>query len=94
MNLLTLSLAIQSLPLSTTHNGDGLGEIIISWFRQIGQAFVDMAIAIPTAFANIFSGWVDTVTQDWYGPVYAALALLMVGLIIYAGFWIKTTILE
>lgn len=92
MNLLTLSLAIiQNLPLTTE---DGLGETIIGWFKDIGQAFVDMIIAIPTAFANIFAGWVDTVTQAWHGPVYAALAILMVGLIIYFGLWLKRNLLE
>lgn len=72
----------------------GLGNMILDWFDRIGTAFIDMVTAIPNAVADLFSQWGQTIGQTWYGPILAAIAIIAVFLIMYAGFWIQDVFLE
>ena len=72
-----------------------LGETIIGWFEEIVDAFIGMVTAIPNAVADIFSGWSDTiVAEGWYGPVLAAVVVVIVFLIIYGAIWLQGVIFE
>ena len=72
-----------------------LGDTIIGWFEEIVDAFIGMVTAIPNAVASIFSGWADTIlAEGWYGPVLAAVVVVIVFLIVYGAIWLQGVIFE
>ncbi len=77
--------AIPLLVISGVTVGDIAGQII-DWFKQIGQAFVDMITAPFDAVSTIFENWGTSAFGDWYGPVVMAIVLVAVLLILYSGF--------
>lgn len=72
-----------------------LGDTIIGWFEEIVNAFIDMFVAIPRAFADIFSGWsYDITNHGWYGPILAAIVIIAVFLIFYGAIWLQDSFFE
>lgn len=72
-----------------------LGETIIGWFEQVVEAFIGMVTAPWNATADIFEGWADSIIdQGWYGPILAAIVIVMVFLIVYGAIWLQGVIFE
>ena len=72
-----------------------LGETIIGWFEEIVDAFIGMITAIPKAVADIFAGWADSILgEGWYGPILAAIVVVIVFLVVYGAIWLQGVIFE
>ena len=72
---------------------DTLGDQIISWFVSLGQAVVDMLLAIPRSVASMFENWGEEMGV-WYMPILVVLSLGVAYLMFMLVLWVKTTFME
>ena len=72
---------------------DTLGDQIISWFVSLGQAVVDMLLAIPRSIASMFENWGEEMGV-WYMPILVVLSLGVAYLMFMLVLWVKTTFME
>lgn len=63
-----------------------LGDTIMDWFNDIGQALIDLITAPFNAFSDIWDGWADAISSHgWYAPVLAVVVAIIVLVIFYFG---------
>jgi len=76
-------LLIRSLTLASM---DSIGDKIIGWFTDIGDAIVRMLKAPFVAVADILGGWASTIGSTWYAPIIMSVVLIVTLIVIYFGF--------
>ena len=72
---------------------DTLGDTIIGWFVSLGQAVVDMLLAIPRSISSMFESWGEEMGV-WYMPILVVLSLGVAYLMFMLVLWVKTTFME
>jgi len=88
---------MNAIPLIAVISGltiNDIGSTILGWFKEIGQALVDMFTAPFDAINSIFTSWGNSAFGDWWGPILMAVVLVVVVLIFYFGFKVLDTFLN